>query len=218
MIHRVARVKLGYILRVPDQNGIAQACHIVKIYHSDPEPLVYGLMQPTVWLFVNTKSKRERERQREREREEREKLLHCLLKQQQKRETQTEIMTVWHIFISSFGQNENFFSLIQPNISSPWVTLSQSAWKRNPCIQSLSEWKLKFLTGLIGPDFTIVFLPSSKFPMLARWGFGGGCDMMGIPGVGGRQRRRGRGTGPSENSICLSPTSITLPSNGEYSY
>ena len=61
MIHRVARVKFGYILRVPDQNGIAQACYIVKIYHSDPEPLVYGLMQPTVWLFVNTKSKRERE-------------------------------------------------------------------------------------------------------------------------------------------------------------
>ena len=30
------------MLRVPDQNGISQACYIVEIYRSGPEPLMYN--------------------------------------------------------------------------------------------------------------------------------------------------------------------------------
>ena len=32
------------ISRVPHQNGISQACYIVEIYHSGPEPLILLLI------------------------------------------------------------------------------------------------------------------------------------------------------------------------------
>ena len=30
-----------YISRVPDQNGISQACYLVEIYHSGPRPSIF---------------------------------------------------------------------------------------------------------------------------------------------------------------------------------
>ena len=32
------------ISMVPDQNGISQACYIIKIYHSGPEPSINRLL------------------------------------------------------------------------------------------------------------------------------------------------------------------------------
>ena len=47
------------ISRVPDQNGISQACSIVKIYHSDPEPLILYICKNACssgWLAVRAGS------------------------------------------------------------------------------------------------------------------------------------------------------------------
>ena len=33
-------LQIGCVSRVPDQNGMSQACYIVKIYHSGPEPSI----------------------------------------------------------------------------------------------------------------------------------------------------------------------------------
>ena len=41
-----------YILRVPDQNSMSQACYIVKIYHSGPEPSIYRTKQRQNVLFL----------------------------------------------------------------------------------------------------------------------------------------------------------------------
>ena len=39
----VSRIRI--ISRVPDQNGISQACFIVEIYHSGPEPSICKAVQ-----------------------------------------------------------------------------------------------------------------------------------------------------------------------------
>ena len=39
------------MLRVPDQNGISQACRIVEIYHSGPEPSIYTEQLPSLVTF-----------------------------------------------------------------------------------------------------------------------------------------------------------------------
>ena len=40
-MHQIISVIPADISRVPDQNGVSQACYIVKIHHSGPEPAIW---------------------------------------------------------------------------------------------------------------------------------------------------------------------------------
>ena len=46
--------KSNYKSRVPDQNGISQACYIVEIYHSGPEPSKYKQSVSYTGTHINT--------------------------------------------------------------------------------------------------------------------------------------------------------------------